>query len=273
MTAQTYRFKLGAFDCIVIQDTASTAPANALYSTLPEDELRHGLQEQGLSAGDLPRSMNILYIDTGTSRLLVDTGLGPIRPDAGQLLESLSALAILPERIDRIIITHGHPDHIGGIVGNDGKLNYPNARYTIWDTEWAYWLDAAERAHTPDEFARRNLPPIRDRVDHESEILPGISLIHTPGHTIGHAAVLLDSGGERLLHVADAIHHPLNVSYPHWVPRFDMQPEVAIQTRRDLLNRAVRDRLLVMAYHFPFPGLGRIVRQNATFGWSPLPVD
>jgi len=104
-------------------------------------------------------------------------------------------------------------------------------------------------------------------IDHESEILPGLCVLPAPGHTLGHIALLLESGGERLLHIVDCAHNPAQVSHTDWSPLYDMQPDVSAQTRKALFERAARENILVMAYHFPFPGLGRVIEADGAYQW------
>lgn len=268
--ALTHSFTVGRFHCTAIQDGGMVRPASYLAGlfSVPADTFETELLARGFDPATQPFSINILLIDTGAHKVLVDTGEAK-----GGLLDGLRAINVLPETIDTVILTHGHRDHIGGIVDADGQFIYPNARYFMWGSEWTHWLNVAQTTEEADDPLRRNLLPIQDRVtllDAEREIVPGVCAVHAPGHTIGHVALLLESDGERLLHLVDAAHQPIQVSIPDWSPRFDMQPDMARATRRALFERAARDRLMVMAYHFGFPGLGRVVEQAGELRWQTL---
>jgi glyoxylase-like metal-dependent hydrolase (beta-lactamase superfamily II) len=268
-----YRFNVGQFQCTVLADPANTRNAASFWPSLPADEVIREVQAAGYDPGALGNSFNMLFIQTPEHRILVDTGIGAGR---SQLIDNLGEIGVQPEAIDQVIITHGHGDHIGGIVGADGKLTFPNAHYTFWKSEWEYWLDWGEKNADPNNPARRNLTPIQDRVnlvDHEVGIFPGVCALHTPGHTIGHMGLLLESNGERLMHIVDAAHHPVQVDHPKWSPHFDYQPDVAAATRKALFERAARENLLVLAYHFPFPGLGHVVERNGALQWEVLKAE
>jgi len=270
MIGQIHRFHVGQFECTAICDNNEEGDmemAKHLFHTVPAAELEEAVRH---SQSPILLSINILHIQTPERQLLVDTSVGG---DSSQLMISLRQAGIEPDAIDRIIITHGHGDHIGGIINADGGFNFPSARYSVWKSEWEYWIDQAEQSHDPQDAARRNLLPIRERVDlidHEAEIVPGVCVLPAPGHTLGHIALLITSDGEGLLHIVDAAHHPIQVTHTDWSPAFDMQPDVSAQTRRLLFERAAWEKLLVMAYHFPFPGLGRVAEQDGMLRWEAV---
>jgi glyoxylase-like metal-dependent hydrolase (beta-lactamase superfamily II) len=267
MVGEIHRFRVGQFDCTIIGDggePGNVEMVKGMFPTVAAENI-----EGAIEAGGNPIifSINILHVQTPDGQVLIDTGTGSGNE---QLLDSLAQAGIDRHKIDRIIITHGHGDHIGGIVNANGQLNFPNARYSLWQSEWEYWLEQAEKSDDPQNTARLNLLPIQERVDlidHESEILPGMCVLAAPGHTIGHIALLLTSDGENLLHIVDAAHHPMQVIHTDWSPAFDTQPDLSAQTRRALFERAARENLLVMAYHFPFPGLGQVTQQADVMRW------
>ena len=155
-----------------------------------------------------------LVIDTGEHRVLVDTGAGSLSPTTGGLLGNLQAEGILPEHIDTVILTHGHPDHIGGNT-IDGVSAFPCARFVMWKEEWDFWTSGATELNVEEhvkevllKVARNNLPPIRDQldlIDSEEEIVSGISAIAAPGHTPGHIALAISSGTDQLLCFGDSV--------------------------------------------------------------------
>jgi glyoxylase-like metal-dependent hydrolase (beta-lactamase superfamily II) len=123
------------------------------------------------------------------------------------------------------------------------------------------------------EIARRSLPPIQGQLellDHETEIVPGIQAIATPGHTPGHIAVAISSGGEQLLCISDAAIHPIQLEQPACYAAVDLNPEQIATTKRRLFDRASTESALVFAFHFPSPGLGHIIQKGDAWQWQPI---
>jgi glyoxylase-like metal-dependent hydrolase (beta-lactamase superfamily II) len=219
-------------------------------------------------------------IDTGKHRILVDTGAGGLAPTTGKLLTNLRAEQISPVDIDTVIITHGHPDHLGGNIDKYGKPAFPHARYVIWRDEWDFWTSRRAEQKLEEHSreilittARRNLLPIQgqlDFVDREAEIVPGISAVTAPGHTPGLMALVISSKNEQLLCISDAVLHPIHLEQPEWCSVFDVVPESVSMTRQKLLDKAAAEKALVIAFHFPFPGLGHVVRKGKAWQWQPV---
>jgi len=286
----SFPFEIGDFKCLAVSDGSFTyapptfpPPAPFLFTNAPK-----GLLEQVLREYDLKperwaawRSPYIcVVIDTGKHKVLVDTGAGNLGPNTGHLLMNLQAEDITPIDIDMIILTHGHPDHIGGNVDSAGNLVFPNARYVMWKSEWDFWNSELKELkidehvkETLRNVARHNLPPIRDQirlVDCETEIVPGVFAVGAPGHTPGHMALIVSSKGKSLLCIADAVLHPIHVEQPAWHAVVDGSPEQIENTRRHLFNCAREKNALVLAFHFPFPGLGHIVQIGNRLRWQPI---
>ena len=288
MEHESYRFKIGSFECICVSDGIREYPYDPidwLYPDAPKEPLYKALREQGIEPEGWEQWVSdytCLAINTGRHQVLVDTGDGNVLPTTGKLLPRLKAEGIEPEDIDIVIITHAHPDHIGGNTNREGKPAFPKARYVMWKGEWEFWhpepdlsdLDVPEDAiERLLRFVRDFLPPIRDQldlIDHDKEIVPGVYGFSTAGHTPGHMAVAVSSGDEKLLVVGDALIQPINVEHPEWNARVDMLKEQAVASRHQLLLQAAADKALVHGFHFPFPCLGYITSEEGAWKWHPM---
>lgn len=286
MSEDIYRFKVGKFDCAIVNDGFYTypEPAKVLFENVPSDELASALNKHDIELDSWQEYVSpypSLVIDTGRHLVLVDTGMGDRVPSTGKLLDNLQAAGFRPEDFDVVILTHVHPDHAGGTVDSNGDPAYPNARFVLWHREWAFWSDSPDLSNLRDDFwgpvmldtAERFLPPIKDQVelvDAETEIVPGIRAIAAPGHTPGQLALHVSSDDEHFLAVADAILHPVNVEHPEWVAAVDLLVEETVKTRYRLLGQAAEEQMLVFAPHFVFPSLGHVASTDDGWSWQPL---
>ncbi len=261
------RFRIGDYDCWTLADGELTYPG---WTVLPPE---------GRPPAELTAPYIAVLVDTGSTRILIDTGAGALGPNTGKLPESLAAAGFLPEDVHTIILSHAHPDHIAGVQ------MFPNAAVVMMRKEFEFWMSAETQARLeaceiyglgPLEVAmaasvRDHVAPARDRLrllDRPAEIAAGIMVFPAPGHTPGHAAVLVSSGRQQLLYVGDAIVHPAQFEHPEWVCAFDLAPAETVRTRKQLLERAAADRCLLAGYHLP-GGLGVVEARQASFRWEP----
>jgi glyoxylase-like metal-dependent hydrolase (beta-lactamase superfamily II) len=154
----------------------------------------------------------------------------------------------------------------------------------MWKDEWDFWTSAPSLSELEvDEqikqllitFARNKLPPIQgqlDLIDHETTIVPGIRAVTASGHTPGHMAVAISSNDKELLCISDTVLHPIHLKQPDWYSVFDFTPEQTVTTRRRLFQQAATEKVLVHAFHFPFPGLGYVVEKGEAWQWRPVEI-
>jgi len=291
MDAGSFRFGVGQFECVSVSDGALNYPPESLFSNVPLERVQEALRQLDLPTSQVMTPYTCLYIDTGQHRVLVDTGAGDLGSHAAQvfpgldhstsvtglLLENLRASGVEPSEIDTVIITHAHPDHVGGTLNDKGVLVFSNAHYLISGEEWAFWNSDDATTKAPPfmvDAARRNLEPLKDRltlVEDASEAVPGVRAIATPGHTPGHIALSVASDGERLLHISDAVLYPLHLEHPEWTPVFDMLPEQASASKRRIFDLAAEEDALVFAHHFPpFPSVGHVRKGEQGWRWQPI---
>jgi len=290
MSNEVFRFKTGKFECIAVSDGTMTytppmfpPPAVLLFTNASGEPLAQVLREHGIKPEKWTEWVSpyiCLVVKTDSHLVLVDTGAGALVPATGKLIPNLKMAGIAPEDIDMVILTHGHPDHVGGNIGIDGRPAFRNARYVMLRDEWDFWTSGrAEREideHSREtllKYARQNLPPVKeqlDLVDNGAEIVPGITAMAAPGHTPGHMVLSISSGGEQLLCISDAVLHPIHLEQPEWFAAVDVSPQQVVATRKWLLQKAVSDKALVIAFHFPFPGLGHVVPRGSVWQWQPI---
>jgi glyoxylase-like metal-dependent hydrolase (beta-lactamase superfamily II) len=315
----TYAFRLGDFQLISVLDGMLTADCATILNGPPPKLLAGLLGSCNLTVNSTIRiPWTMLFIDTGKNKVLVDTGMSKIfvdvdpvpaaeggqtipgqRPgrafisghpvDCGHLLENLRYMDIKAAEIDTVIITHAHPDHIGGLVdpGSD-RPTFPNARVVMWKEEWQFYMenpDALSRLGTlargpvPEsvqlKYARQCLEPIKEQLtlidSEQTDIVPGIRYLNAHGHSF-MMGVVVSSGKEQLLDIADAVIHPIQLERPEWLYTSDLDREQAAASRRRLCEWAIAGNTLVASPHFPFPGLGRIERKGRGYRWQPVVI-
>jgi glyoxylase-like metal-dependent hydrolase (beta-lactamase superfamily II) len=287
MPAGSHRFQVGTLCCTVLSDGYVAHPTSWFFPDADRVDLAQAFEKHGLPQEMVLSPYTCLLVETGRHVLLADTGLGTASNTSGAVLARLEMAGIRRQDVDTVVFTHAHPDHIGGAIDwrnprTPGPV-FPNARHVMFESEWDFWTAQRVDLHqlqVPFETranmecaARRCLVALRHQmelIDRESEIVPGVYAIPAAGHTPGHMALLLSSGSQRMLNLGDAAVHPVHLEQPKWSNGFDLEPERALATRHTLLERAVAEDMSVMAFHFPFPSVGRVAARNGG-GWEWMP--
>ena len=185
-----------------------------------------------------------------------------------RLMSSLRAAGVDPTEVTDILISHAHGDHVGGLVGADGLLAFPNSVVRMSEAEWAYMQAGA--AEAGEAALLTALTPKVEAFAAGAQLTPSIRAVALAGHTPGHSGYEIVSGGDRLLYVGDAIHSSvISVQRPDWVNGWDTDSAAGIATRQGLLDRGASQGGRIYAPHFPFPGLGRFQRRDDGFVWVP----
>jgi len=281
-----YRFLIGLYRCMIVLDgmRAYANPGRRFFANAPAMQLADTLRGHDLDFDTWTEYMSpypSLLIETGLHRILIDVGAGSMTPGCGNLLANLGKSGITAQDVDTVILTHGHADHVGGLVNGDGTLIFPRAHYYITQEEWDFWTgepDLTSLAIGDEERemmvqrAQESLLALEGRVrfvEGEQEIVPGIVAIPAPGHTPGHMAVGVYSHGSAMLNIADAALHPIALEHPEWRSVFDLDWEQAERSLRMLMQRAYEEHMLVFGYHFCFPCLGHVTPSSAGWQWQP----
>lgn len=267
-----HRFAVGAMHATIVSDGPLTLPRpGRIFSGPDEAAIDAALQPAARAADKVHVEQNCLLLETGGKRALFDNGMGSSKlfgPDSGQLLGSLHEAGVDPASIDALVLTHAHSDHCWGTMGDDGVPNYPNATIYMAQAELAFWESnpPGERRERSLAGVRKHLLPLRDRIrlirDGE-EFLPAVQAWLTPGHTPGHMAYLFAGGW--CLTGDVAFHDPLSYVFPEAESAFDTDPSAGIATRKRVLARLADEKLAIIGYHNPWPGLGRVERSGGAF--------
>jgi glyoxylase-like metal-dependent hydrolase (beta-lactamase superfamily II) len=283
MPAGSHRFQVGSIRCSVLTDGYFSYPTPWFFPNTDPEALSRALETRHLPPDRVLSPYTCLLIETGRHVVLVDTGGGASSPTSGAIVARLQMAGIRPGDVETVVLTHAHPDHVGGAVSYAGRPTFPNARHILAEREWDFWMAGRvdlRGLRVPCDLqdsmvvtARRCLHALRfqaEPIGGETEIVPGVRAIPAPGHTPGHLAILLSSEGQHLMNVGDAAVHPLHLEKPDWENGFDLAADVAVSTRRTLLERAVAESMHLMAFHFPFPSMGRAAaRAEGGWAWTP----
>lgn len=271
-----FRFPLGRFEVTTIFDGGIQLDGpHPIFGQDQDAETVAAYAE----ANNLPgRRMEIgftpVIVNTGQELVLFDTGNGAARrPDAGALVARLADAGYSADQIDVVVLTHMHPDHIGGVMEN-GQPAFPNARYVTGQVEYDFWSKPDMADNRVGKLVQSNVVPVAERttfLGDEGQVAGGIAAIAAFGHTPGHMAFHIESEGKRLLLIADSCnHYVMSLQKPDWHVRFDMDKEAAAATRKKVLGMAAADGIPVTGYHMPFPAVGFVETMGDGFRWNAV---
>ena len=283
-----YRYKVGTIECTSINDGARSFP-------LPDKWVTNVSKDTALAAAEaayMPKGMvtvpfNPQLINTGGKLVLLDCGNGiavyePTKGAAGRTLQTLAAAGVDPKSIDMVIMSHLHPDHTNGIRAADNSMAFPNAEIMVPAKDWEFWMSDENNAKAQSNEAmksyfgnvRKIYTGIESKVtryDWGKEVAPGVTSIAVPGHTPGHTAFAVASGGSKVLIQSDVTNIPeLFLRNPDWHVAYDYDPEMAQQTRHKFYDMASAEKATVVGFHFPFPAIGHVEKDGK--GYRLIPV-
>jgi glyoxylase-like metal-dependent hydrolase (beta-lactamase superfamily II) len=274
-----YRMMLGNFEITALSDGTVVLPVDTLLHE-PKAKTDAALKK-AFAAAPLETSVNAFLINTGDRLVLVDAGAGALfGPTLGKLLANLQAAGYQPEQVDDILITHMHPDHVGGLVA-DGKPVFPNAVVHADQRDADFWLSpqnldkAATDAKGYFQGAMASLNPYVAAgrfkpFGKDGEVVPGVASRASYGHTAGHTSYVVESQGHTLVLIGDLIHvAAVQFDAPAVTIGFDSDPKAAAQARQRVFAQAAKEGDWVAAAHLQFPGLGHLRAAGKSWQWVP----
>ncbi|WP_294620752.1 MBL fold metallo-hydrolase [uncultured Roseovarius sp.] len=275
-----FRFSVGDARVTVVSDGYFRLPTSGLGVNADPAEVQAFLKRHFLSPELGYSHTNHLYVEVGDARVLVDVGSGNrFMENAGKLMGNLEAAGIDPYAITHVVITHAHPDHIWGIRDGFDEAIIPDAEYLMGEAEHDHWMQdgLVDRVAPEDQqFVLGAVNSINvdgaewTLVQDGHEVVPGLTMIGTPGHTPGHMALRVDSGDQSLIALGDCMSHAYtNFAHPEWYNGFDSDGEQTVATRKRLLDMCAEDRIAILGYHFPFPGVGHVQRDGDAYRFVP----
>ncbi|QYK42923.1 MAG: MBL fold metallo-hydrolase [Paracoccaceae bacterium] len=271
---------LGDYRLDTLGDGNLVLPPDFLFGTMPQDELATILARHGMTADSATPPCNVTLLRDGSRTILFDTGAGPdFQPSAGKLPEALQAIGLAPGDVTHVIFTHGHPDHLWGLLDEFDEPVFANAEHMIGGSELDYWTDPATVARIGEARASfavgaaRRLGAIAGglrRLSDGETVLPGIVARLTPGHTPGHLAFEVGQGGAAAMVAGDALgNHHVAFERPDWLSGADQDAAMAAATRRRLLSHVAGAGMWVVGFHFPGQGIGRAEPQGDAYAFRP----
>jgi glyoxylase-like metal-dependent hydrolase (beta-lactamase superfamily II) len=275
-------YKIGAAEVTALYDGIWEKPHDpAFIANASVEDVKAAMVKAGLPADFVSIPFTVVVVKNGGKTVLCDSGTGgQVQPTAGKMMANMRAAGIDPAKIDTVLISHCHPDHIFGLMEKEtNKPVFPNAELVISDVEYKFWTDPAVIDRLPE--ARKGLarriqavfPTWKNirQVAGEPEVAPGIRLVSAPGHTPGHRAFHLSSGSSQLMVSNDTAYVPaLVVANPGWHGQYDQDAALAEASRRKLLDRVIADKIMICGYHFPFPGAGTIAKDGAGYALTVM---
>jgi len=288
-----YRYKVGAYECTSINDGARSFPLpDTFVKNVPKEEVLAAAEAAYMPKGMVTVPFNPQLINTGSKLVLIDSGNGiatyePTKGAVGRTLQNLAAAGVDPKSIDVVLMSHLHPDHTNGIRAADGSMAFPNAEIMVPAKDWEFWMSDENAAKAQSSEMMKNYfanvkkiyAGIESRVtkyDWGKEVAPGITSIAAPGHTPGHTAFAVASGGSKVLIQSDVTNIPeFFLRNPDWHVAYDTDPALAQETRHKFYDMAAAEKATVVGFHFTFPSIGHVEKDGNKYRlipavWSPV---
>jgi glyoxylase-like metal-dependent hydrolase (beta-lactamase superfamily II) len=265
-SCETHEMKIGDIPVISIMDTFFEMNSSLLVNGNPDTLSKYMPDGKSLSP------VNAFVVETKKHSILIDAGIG------AHLLGNLASIGKSPKNIDMILLTHGHYDHVSGLI-KDGKPVFPNAKVLFSEKEKPLYEDKAI-ASTPDQYkpfmkaANEVLKVYGNKVGvfaFGDTITDGVIAVDLSGHTPGHSGFLISSNGQQLLIAGDFLHvAPVQFPHPEYSMVYDADPNMAAVKRKYILERCLKEKIPVAGMHIQFPGVGNVEAGAVGYVFKPI---
>ena len=287
-----YRYKVGSYECTSINDGARSFPMpDKFVVNVPKEEALAAAEAAYMPKGMVTVPFNPQLINTGSKLILIDAGNGvanlePSKGAVGRTLQNLAAAGVDPKSIDVVLLSHLHPDHTNGIRAADNSLAFPNAEIMVPAVDWSFWASDENAAKASSDMMKNYFANVKKtfagieskltKYEWGKEVAPGITSIEAPGHTPGHSAFAIASGGSKILIQSDVTNIPeFFLRNPDWHVAYDVDPDLAQKTRHKFYDMAAAEKATVVGFHFTFPSVGHVEKDGTKYrlipsAWNPV---
>jgi len=284
-----YRYKVGDAVVTVVSDGKNVFPlTDAFVTNAKKADVAAELEKNFMPPGMMAIYFAPLVIQTGGKLVVIDTGNGQLaktnsKGNNGLFHDNLAAAGFDAKAVDMVVISHFHGDHVNGLLTADGAPAFPNAEVLVPATDWKFWMDDGEMTNAKGDRMvglfknNRNIfeKGLNKKVtpyEWNKELAPGLTSVESVGHTPGHTSYVLASGSGKVFIQSDVTNNPNPfAAHPEWHAFFDQDADVAEKTRRRVYDMVVAEKLQVQGFHYPFPGLGNVVKDGA--GYRVIPAS
>lgn len=279
-----YKYKVGSIEVTAIYDGIWRKPHDPTFiKNASVDDTKQALSAAGMTTDFMPIPLTVVVINMNGKLIMMDagSGVGQWQANATHLPANMKAAGIDYTKIDTVMISHFHPDHVWGLMekGTNDPV-FTNAELIVNAKEYNWWTEPGRVAKLAEgrKPAGKRIAAVFPKwknwhlVDDGTEVAPGVKIISAPGHTPGHSVYLFDAGGgEQLMVSADIMYVPaLLAPHPEWQGVYDQDGATAITTRRKLIDRVIADNIKICGSHFPFPGSGTFAKDGNAYTFSPM---
>lgn len=254
----THETKVGDITLTALSESQSDGKIDKLLNFSDADKAKLAPD------GTYKAGLNAFLVQSNGKNVLVDTGFGT------NLFDNLASLNVKPENVDTILLTHMHPDHIGGLL-KDGKVTFPDSRIYVSQKEYEYWKDNEKVKPILDAYRDQITRFVPEEIGSDKDLLPGIDAWQAYGHTPGHTVYFLHSKNSSLLIIADLTHAVyIQAAVPDVAITYDVDPQMAVKSRKAIFDYVSAHKIPVAGMHVPFPGSGKLLSTgNGSFTFQP----